>query len=399
MRSAGLARSGAVLAVVGMLVAGCSSGTTPAPTAAAPAVSSAPASAAASAATTSSAPAASGAAASGTTASAAPLGSPPAAITNPSVSALNIGWGANDNPTAVLKQQGWLQQEMGSVPVKWTQFDSGARMVSALVSHSVDISCEAGSPPIAAAAATGIPVRIIWINENAAEALAVNPQKITSWADVPGQKFGTIVGSTMWYSLVAAIQGNNIPLNKVTILDGPQPDDAAAYKRGDLAGVYLSNPWLGQVEAAGAKILITSDQVAQQYHLATFDACIALAPWLDAHQDVAKAFVAAMDYATRYFYADPQGTYQALSQALNITPAQAQQQAAFGHHPDAAEIATSTWLGTPSTAASSGVTQAMKLTIQYGTQLGRLDKSKIPANFDPATIGDPRFVDAVAGVQ
>jgi len=316
-----------------------------------------------------------------------------------SVNRLTVAWGENPNPTAILKEEGWLQQAFGSVPVVWKPMASGHDMITAIAAHAIDLGCEVGSPPAALSAAQGIPVRIIWINENAAEALAVSPTRIKTFADLRGKKIGTIVGSTMYFSLVAALKGNNISLGDVQVLDAPQQDTAAAYKRGDLDGVYLSNPWLNQVQDAGAKVLITSDQVAARYHLGTFDSCVGGDAWLSAHKDAALKFIQSMDRATHFLYDHPQQAYEALAKALNISVAQAKVQATLGSHPTAAQQSTPQWLGTPATANTSGVTSAMKLTVDFAVQLGRLSRAQLARSWNPAEVGDPTFVNQVAGVR
>ncbi|HLW61173.1 MAG TPA: ABC transporter substrate-binding protein [bacterium] len=321
------------------------------------------------------------------------------ALAQLSVNRLVVAWGENPNPTAILKEEGWLEQAFGKVPVTWKPMASGHDMITAIASHSIDLACEVGSPPAALSAAQGIPIRIIWINENAAEALAVNPQRIKAFADLPGKKIGTIVGSTMYFSLVAALRANKIALKDVQVLDGPQQDIAAAYKRGDLDGVYLSNPWLTQVQDSGAKILITSDQVAERYHLGTFDSCVGADSWLKTHKDAAMKFVQGMDRATHFLYDQPQPAYAALAKALNISVEQAKIQATLGSHPTAAQQSKAAWLGTPSTVGKSGVTSAMKLTVDFAVELGRLSKAQLAPNWNPAAVGDPTFVNEVAGVR
>ena len=324
-----------------------------------------------------------------------PAGSPSPVSPTDSLSKLTVGWGANPNPTAILEQEPWLQQSLGNVKVSWQTINSGAAAIQALSSGSLDISCEAGSPPDALAAAQGAPIQIIWINENAAEALAVNPKKIPNLAALRGQKLGTIVGSTMYFSLVATLEGNNIPVNSATILDAPaQQDSLAAYQRGDLAGVYLSNPWLAEAVQSGAKVLITSDQVAQNYGLATFDACITTKSFIAKHPSIVLSFLQNMNKATNYLYQSPAAADQVIATALHISVAQAAQQATIGEHPTAAEQATAKWLGTPSTAATSGVTSAMDKTVKLAAQLGRIAKPS--GSWNPAAVAYPQFVDEIA---
>jgi len=309
-----------------------------------------------------------------------------------SVTSLTVGYYANPNPERIAQQLGWFNQALG-IKVSFKPFQSGAAMMAAITAGAIQFTCESGSPPIASAAAQGGDQEIFWVNENAAEGLAVRPSAgINSVADLKGKKIGTIIGSTMYFSLVVALEKNNVSVSDVDVIDAPIPDQVAAYQRGDIAGAYLPYPGLGQIVAAGGRILITSDQVATMYGFPTFDACVVSRAWASAHQDVLTKWVQVENRAVEYYRSDPTAALAAIAENTGLTVAQAQQQSSVYTFPTAAEQATARWLGTASTLASADVVNAMKLTSELEVKLGRIAE----AVSNPEQLDDPAFVDAVA---
>jgi taurine ABC transporter substrate-binding protein len=319
------------------------------------------------------------------------LGAATASAGQLSVDSLTVGYYANPNPERIAQQKGWFDEALG-LKVQWKPFQSGAAMMAAITSGAIQFTCESGTPPIVSAVANGEPMQIFWVNENAAEALAANPKSgIKSPADLAGKKIGTIIGSTMYFSLVAAAQGSGVPIDKVDVINAPVPDVVAAYKRGDLDGVYLPYPGLGEVVKAGAQIVVTSDQVAEKWHYPTFDACVVNAAWAKDHGDVLTKWVEVEDKAVKYYQSNASDSYAAIAAVAGISAAEAQQESSLYHFPTAAEQLAPRWLGTPGNAASSGVASAIDLTGQLELKLGRIAS----APTDPGSVPNPTFVAAV----
>jgi taurine transport system substrate-binding protein len=196
----------------------------------------------------------------------------------------------------------------------------------------------------------------------------------------------------MYFSLVTAAQNSGVPIDKIDVVNAPVPDLVAAYKRGDLDGVYLPYPGLGEVETAGARIVLTSDQVAEKWNYPTFDACVVNAGWAKEHADVLTKWVQVEDKAVKYYQANAADSYATIAAEVGITPAEAQKESSVYHFPTAAEQLSPKWLGTPGKTASSGVATAVQLTGQLELKLQRITN----APSDPASVPNPTFV---AGVQ
>jgi len=322
----------------------------------------------------------------------ASLDAAPASAAGLSVQSLTVGYYANPNPERIAQRKGWFDEALG-IKVQWKPFESGAAMMAAISSGAIQFTCESGSPPIVAAAANGEPMQVFWVNENAAEALAVKPSSgISSASDLAGKKIGTIIGSTMYFSLVAAAQNSGVPIEKVDVVNAPVPDLVAAYKRGDLDGVYMPYPGLGEVEAAGGRVVLTSDQVAEKWNYPTFDACVVNASWAKDHADVLSKWVEVEDKAVKYYQSNPADSFATIGTEVGISPDEAKKESSVYHFPTAAEQATPKWLGTPGNTTSSGVATAIKLTGELEVKLQRITNP--PSN--PASVPNPTFV---AGVK
>jgi taurine transport system substrate-binding protein len=79
-----------------------------------------------------------------------------------SLSKLTIRYGAIPEPQLVAKAKRWFEQELG-IPINWITISGGANAIAAMQSGSLDIACGVGTPPIAAALAQNVPLRIVWI--------------------------------------------------------------------------------------------------------------------------------------------------------------------------------------------------------------------------------------------
>lgn len=312
--------------------------------------------------------------------------------THTSTVGVKVGYYPLAEPERIAQREGWFQQSFGE-PVTWSTFQDGADMIAAMTSGAIDVACGVGVPPLVSAAAQGLKIQAFWIVDNSAESLAVNPSKISSISGLVGKKIGTIVGSTMYLSLVATLEANHIPVSKVDIVNGGGVSDlVAAYERGDLDGVYLPYPGLEQVTAKGAKVLLTSDEVAKRYGYAAFDACVALNSWEATHRALLTKWVSVENRAVLYYRNHPSSADQIMGSSVGISAAAARTETQPYVFPSAAEQATSTWLGTAATAKRAGVTKTISLTATILHGLG--DISTTLAN--PSAVENPTYVDSVA---
>jgi taurine transport system substrate-binding protein len=262
---------------------------------------------------------------------------------------MRIGYQLIPNGDLIVKDQGWLEAALPGTTIKWIKFDSGADVNTAMIAGSIDVGL-AGSSPVAAGLSQpmNIPYKVPWIYDviGAAESLAVkNSTGITDLAGLVGKKVGTPFGSTAHYSLLAALELNNVDPTKVDIIDLQPPDILAAWQRGDIDAGYVWNPTLAELKKDG-KVLITSAELAEKGRL-TADLSIVTNAFSDKYPEVMQTWVDQQDRAVKLYKSDPQTAAAAVGRQLNLTADEALAQMKDLILLDASEQAGPDYLGTP----------------------------------------------------
>lgn len=187
------------------------------------------------------------------------------------------------------------------VDIEWRQFDSGAKVISALASGSVDLTA-LGSSPSAAAIAQDVDLEIFYVDKvfASAEAFAVRDGSgITAPQDLRGKTIAVPLASTTHFHLLFALEQFNIPRSEVEVVNMSPNQAVAAWKRGDVDGAFVWNPALGEILKSG-RLLITSGQLAQ-WGKPTFDGFAADPEFADANPEFMVSFVEALaDVNARY---------------------------------------------------------------------------------------------------
>lgn len=215
---------------------------------------------------------------------------------------LRIGWQQIVEPSRVPQAAGDYEKATG-VNITWSQFSSGADVVAAIASGSIDIGY-VGSSPLTAAASQQLPIETIYIVGNIAEAEALAAKGVNTPQDLIGKKIATPFVSTSHYALLAALRHWNIDPKQLSILNLKPADIGAAWTRGDIDGAYVWDPVLTQIKSNGGKVIVDSAQVAQ-WGSPTFDAWIVRKDFADAHPDVVTAFVKVTADAYKQYLSNP----------------------------------------------------------------------------------------------
>ena len=217
---------------------------------------------------------------------------------------LHIGWQQIVEPSRVPQAAGDYEKATGAT-ITWSQFSSGADVVAAIASGSIDIGY-VGSSPLTAAASQQLPIETIYVVGNIAEAEALAAKGINSPQDLVGKKIATPFVSTSHYALLAALKHWNIDPKSLSILNLKPADIGAAWTRGDIDGAYVWDPVLTQIKTTGGKVIVNSATVAQ-WGSPTFDAWIVRKDYADAHPDIVTAFVKVTAAAYKQYLDNPAG--------------------------------------------------------------------------------------------
>lgn len=309
-----------------------------------------------------------------------------------SVDELTVAYGIIPEPQGVAHQLGWFEEELG-VPINWITLEGGAATIAAMQSGDVDIGCGTGTPPLTAGAAQGIPLAIFWIQDNAPQSLVVQADSgIEDVADLSGTRISTIVGSTMYYDLVVALNQEGVPLDEVEILDAPVEEAVAAFRRGDIDGAFIIHPFIGQLVSEGAVELFPRQELFERYGYALFDACFVTQDFANEHQDVLARWVAVEQRALEFLESNRDEALAAIAELIDITPEEAATGVDAADHPTTCEQVEPEWMNQPG-AEDSGIAGAIRTTAALAFGLGRIPE--LPS--DPQSIVDSRAVAEVCG--
>lgn len=301
---------------------------------------------------------------------------------------VRIGYQTAPDPSQVAIVDGDYEKALGA-KIEWRKFDSGASVITALASGSIDIGY-AGSSPLAAGVTRGAPIKAFLIAGliGEAEALAVrNGSGINEPQDLVGKKVAVPFVSTTHYSLLFALKHWGIDAAKVNILNLQPPEIAAAFARGDIDATYVWDPALASAKKTG-KVLITSAQVAE-LGAPTFVAWITREDFAKAHPEIVTGFAkVTLGTFTRY-RKDPSaygpGTPEAkkIADFTGAKPEEVSEQVAGNYYPLADEQVSDKLLG-------KGTAEAIAATSAFLKEQKKVD-SLLPDYSPTAT---PEFVKA-----
>src|SRR5918997_4567180 len=174
---------------------------------------------------------------------------------------IRLGYQSFPSGDLIVKNNRWLEEALPDYNIKWTKFDSGADVNTAFIAKELDFGA-LGSSPVARglSAPLNIPYKVAFVLDVAGdnEALvARNGSGVNTIADLKGKRIGTPFASTAHYSLLAALEQNNLSANDVALVDLQPQAILAAWERGDIDAAYTWLPTLDQLRKSG-KDLITS---------------------------------------------------------------------------------------------------------------------------------------------
>ncbi|WP_179401254.1 taurine ABC transporter substrate-binding protein [Burkholderia guangdongensis] len=235
--------------------------------------------------------------------------------------------------------------------INWRQFESGAKVATAMASGDVKVGV-IGSSPLAAAVSQGLDLQLFWIldNINNAEAMVVrNGSGITKPADLKGKKIGVPFVSTTHYHTMFALQHWGINPSDVQILNMQPNQIVAAWERGDIDAAYVWDPALAQLKKSG-KVLVTSGELSK-LGKPTFDGIAVDRKWGEEHKDFLAKLVRAIENIDEQYRSNPAQWNASSPQAAAIakmiggTPADVPASLSLYAFPSLQDQVSKDWLG------------------------------------------------------
>ena len=294
---------------------------------------------------------------------------------------ITIGYQTVVEPSKVAQADG-AYEKATKATIDWRKFDSGADVIAAVASGSVDIGY-VGSSPLAAAASRELPIQTIFVVGLIGESEALvarNGSGIEKIADLAGKKVAVPFVSTTHYSLLAALKHEGVDPKSVEILNLRPPEIAAAWERGDIDAAYVWDPALARIKQTG-KVLITSGELSKKGK-ATFDGIAASRPWAEANPDFMARMVKVIADADASYRADAAAWGPASPQTKAIAakiggePKEISEALKLYAYPSAEQQATTAWLG----GKDGGAAKALKATADFLAEQKRIDAAAADYN-------------------
>lgn len=307
---------------------------------------------------------------------------------------VNIAYQTTYSPWIAAMVNGAFERATG-YRIHWKKFDSGAAVMSAMASGSVDIGV-LGSSPLAAAASRGMDIQLFWILEDIANAEALmvrNAANIASPQDLKGKTIAVPVASTSHYQLMYMLDKWGLT-QQVKLVNMTPAQAAAAWERGDVDGAFIWGPALGRIRPTG-KPLITAGQICELGRC-TFEGMAVTKPFGAANPDFMAKFIEVLNSTNRDFAAHPEAwavgssNLAAVIKGLGGKPEDAAEEMALYKYPALADQVSCQWLGC---GAKGGAAKTLMSTAEFLLQQKKIDtvksdySSAVAVRYPEATLG------------
>lgn len=269
--------------------------------------------------------------------------------------------------------KGWFEERLGpNFEIQWFTYNAGPSAMEAMFAGSLDLTY-AGQGPVLNAhfKSNGEEMRVLAGAATGGAALVIKPDgPIKTAADFRGKRIATPqLGNTQDISCRAWLKAQGFKITQVggdaLVLPTANPDQLAAFQKGDVAGVWTVEPWVTRLEReAGGKVMVDDTQVLTTW-------LVSSVKFLNSQRERAKKIVAANAELTQWMQANPEE-----AQRLLIAELKEETKANF----DAASVAQA-WkrINFTTEVAPDLITKAVQDGKDAGFLKGSTDTSKLVA--------------------
>ena len=211
-------------------------------------------------------------------------------------------------PALVAQQLRLFEAFLGKdgTKVEYTAFNAGPAVVEAMKGGAIDVSYIGPNPSISGYTSTGgTLLRVVSGSTSAGAQFVVKPS-INSVADLKGKKIATPqLGNTQDVALRSWLKDQGLATSvsgggDVTIVPTDNATTLTLFKRGDLDGAWLPEPWASRlVLEAGAKVLLDEKSLWPNGQFVTTN-IIAAQPFLAKYPGTVRSILQANNSAIKY---------------------------------------------------------------------------------------------------
>ncbi|MEQ3554336.1 aliphatic sulfonate ABC transporter substrate-binding protein [Pseudonocardia nematodicida] len=221
------------------------------------------------------------------------------------------------NPESlVIKEQGWLEEELGADSVEWVLSQGSNKANENLRAGVVDIGSTAGTPALLARA-NGSPIKSIDVYSRPEWSAIVVPagSDITGPEQLAGTRVAVTQGTDPYFFLVQTLAGAGLSPSDVEIVNLQHSDGRTALERGDVDAWAGLDPFMAQSELDAGSQLIYRNLDFNSYGLLN-----ANESFLERDPETAATVVRAYERARAWIVENPDAAVETLAEAASITP-------------------------------------------------------------------------------
>jgi sulfonate transport system substrate-binding protein len=231
---------------------------------------------------------------------------------------LNIDFATYNPLSLVIKEQGWLEDELADqdITVNWVQSAGSNKANEALRAGAIDVGSTAGSAALLARS-NGSPIKAIDIySQPEWAALVTLPDSgITSVEDLRGRSVAATRGTDPYFFLLQALEAAGVDQSEVTIENLQHADGRAALASGAVDAWSGLDPIMAAAEQDGAQLFF------RDIDYNTYGFLNATEDFLSDKPDVAQTVVNAYEKAREWAKENPEETAAILAEVAAIDPA------------------------------------------------------------------------------
>lgn len=200
------------------------------------------------------------------------------------------------------------QQAFGDLPISFTDVVSGPESLPLLSSGDLSVTADVGVPPVSIGLVQGIGMKVVWLSYKATMKLLVDPS-IKSAEDLKGKTFGLPAGSSPHVMLLEYLDENGLSRDDINLVEMGSPEGVGAFKSGAIDGTVATDPFMTEIEAAGASVLDEGYVVAA--HIMSTQA-------IEDNPDGAQAYICGLADVQEAAVKDPQTAWASIAKVLEL---------------------------------------------------------------------------------
>lgn len=230
---------------------------------------------------------------------------------------LNIDFATYNPLSLVIKEKGWLEEELSDegVTVNWLQSAGSNKANEALRAEAIDVGSTAGSAALLSRA-NGTPIKTISLYSQPEWSALVTTadSDITEVTDLVGKSVAATKGTDPYFFLVQALGEAGVDESEVTVQNLQHADGNAALNNGAVDAWSGLDPIMAGAEADGAELFY------RNVDFNTYGFLNATESFLEESPELAQAVVDVYEQARTWALENPEETAQILAEVAGLEP-------------------------------------------------------------------------------